>query len=189
MKTEEVLAENVRWNLNCFYTSLDDPELDRDLERWSDAAKAFSARRRGQLHHALSDAMSDYSELAALSGKFLTYLSLRANLDTGDDAVKAKSAAIEEEVNRVFADHVEWFSHELAALDDAAIETQAQTYPFLDRHLPWVREIRRAKKHFLSEEVEAALMKRYASVGPNLWAEFRDEVEADLRFLWRGEQK
>ncbi|HCC21793.1 TPA: oligoendopeptidase F, partial [Candidatus Uhrbacteria bacterium] len=49
-------------------------------------------------------------------------------------------------------------------------------------HLPWLKKIRLFRDHLLSEPVEQALTKR-EPFGPSSWAQFYNEVEADLRVV------
>ena len=186
-KTELVHGESARWDLSCFYSGLDDPQLDDDLRCWVDDAKAFHADHKGRLAQTLPRAIRDFADLQMLVGKVMMYLSLRGTLNTGDAAVQAKMAEIENEVHLISADCLEFFEHELAEIDDAVIAAHAAKDQFVAKHLPWLELIRIFKKHLLLESIEAALTKR-SQFGKSSWSEFFSEFEADLRFPWEGKE-
>ena len=181
-------AEGIRWDLSFLYSGNDDPRLEADIALWCERAKAFYDAHKGNLATTLGRAIDDQAELAMLSNKIMVYLFLRQSADTGDAAVKAKIADAEKRTSAASADWLTFFDHELVALDDATIASLAEKDPIVKKHLPWIEHARVFKPHLLKEEVEAALTKR-SPFGSNAWAEFFDEVEADLRFPWKGEER
>ncbi len=186
-KTRKVPGEGIRWDLGCLYSGLDDPQLDLDIRQWVEHAKQFYAEHKDKLAETLPQAIRDYSRLVTLQTP-QWYLSLRQSLDTGDAAVKAKIAEFEKEISFVGAEYLEFFEHELVAIDDEVIRAQAAKDPLVAKHLPWLDYIRVFKTHLLPEPIEAALTKR-SPFDSDSWSEFFDEVQSDLRFAWEGEEK
>jgi oligoendopeptidase F len=120
-----------------------------------------------------------------LGNKLFGYLSRLGDLNLADQKVKAKMADAERRYNQAAGQYLEFFSLELAKLSQAAIDRQ-KTDPVVRKHLPMIASIRRDRPHMLSEPVESALTKR-SMYGAGSWAEFYEEIEADLRFAL-GEQ-
>lgn len=181
-------AEKVRWDLTPFYTGITDPQIDRDIELFARKAAAFHAAYRGNLAGSLGKAIADYADIVMLENKIGAYLFLAQSLDVADAAVKAKTAEAERIIHDARGEHLTFFEIELVALDEAALASAYASDQVAAKHRPWVEYVRVFKPHILSEPVESALTKR-ASFGAGAWGEFFDELEADLSFPFRGEEK
>ncbi len=173
-------AMNVRWNLSCFYSELDDPQIDADINQFEQLAAKFNADYCGRLNTKLAEALEEYARLDRLADKPLDYLFLRQSLTTGDQEIKKRLGETTERIMMAAGQHLTFFQLEVCALDWADIDRQAQESDFVRKHLPLINKMRLFKDHLLSEEVEQALAKR-SPFGPGSWAQFFDEVEADLR--------
>lgn len=181
-------AELVRWDLSILYTDIADPRLDSDLAALTSMAANFAARYRGHLGELLGEAMRDYSEIEMLSGKISSYLFLRESTDLTNAEIKAKHAAFQRELSAVRGEHLTFFELELVQLSDETLQKFYERDSFVSKHRPWIEHIRMFKRHFLSEPVESALVKR-SPFDSGSWADFYDEVEADLNFEFRGGSK
>jgi oligoendopeptidase F len=181
-------AELIRWDLSILYADISDPRLDADLTELTGMAKRFSASYKGRLAELLGAAVRDYSEIDMLSGKITSYLFLRESTDLTNAGIKAKHAAFQRELSAVRGEHLTFFELELVQLDDATLKKFYDSDSFVAKHRPWIEHIRTFKSHFLSEPVESALTKR-SPFDSSSWADFFDEVEADLNFEFRGGTK
>jgi oligoendopeptidase F len=181
-------AELIRWDLSILYADISDPRLDADLTELTGMAKRFSASYKGRLAELLGAAVRDYSEIDMLSGKITSYLFLRESTDLTNAGIKAKHAAFQRELSAVRGEHLTFFELELVQLDDATLKKFYDSDSFVAKHRPWIEHIRTFKRHFLSEPVESALTKR-SPFDSSSWADFFDEVEADLNFEFRGGTK
>jgi oligoendopeptidase F len=189
--TIEATDENigkVRWDLSDLYSDITDPRLDSDLTRLTAMAKLFSLTYKGNLEHLLDGAIRDYLEIEMLSGKISSYLFLRETTDLANAGIKAKHAAFQRELSAVRGEHLTFFELELVQLSDDTLIKFYERHPVVAKHRPWIEHIRTFKRHFLSEPVEAALTKR-SPFDSGAWADFFDEVEADLTFVFRGAPK
>jgi len=189
--TSEATDENigkVRWDLSDLYSEITDPGLDADLARLTAMAKLFSLTYKGNLEHLLDAAIRDYLDIEMLSGKISSYLFLRETTDLTNAAIKAKHAAFQRELSAVRGEHLTFFELELVQLSDETLKKFYELHPVVAKHRPWIEHIRTFKRHFLSEPVEAALTKR-SPFDSSAWADFFDEVEADLTFTFRGAPK
>lgn len=178
----------IRWDLSILYTDIADPSLDSDLKDLTELAKRFSQNYKGKLAERLGGAIRDYSEIEMLSGKISSYLFLRESTDLTNAGIKARHAAFQRELSAVRGEHLTFFELELVQLSDKTLETYYAGDLIVSKHRPWIEHIRTFKPHFLSEPVESALVKR-SPFDSSSWADFFDEVEADLNFEFRGATK
>ncbi len=179
-------ASSVRWDLSILYSDIADPQLDADLASLASMATHFSASYKGKLAERLHGAIRDFIEIEMLSGKLASYLFLRETTDLTNAAIKARHAAFQREMSAVRGEHLTFFELELVQLADETLQTFYAAHPVVAKHRPWIEHIRTFKPHFLIEPVEAALTKR-SPFDSSAWADFFDEVEADLNFAFRGE--
>ncbi len=181
-------ASDVRWDLSRFYRDISDPQIDADVTRYAELGAAFSAAYRGKLADSLGGALADYIELQQLENKLGGYLHLLQGLDTGNAAVKAKSADVERALTRAIGEYVTFFGIELVELDGVTLDRWYASDQLVAKYRPWIEHRRMFKQYLLSEPVEAALTKR-ASFGSDAWDGFFEELAADLRFTVGGEEK
>jgi oligoendopeptidase F len=188
MENTAVSANDIRWDLSILYTDIADPRLDADLQELTGMAKHFSAAYKGKLAEQLGAAIRDYSEIEMLSGKINSYLFLRESTDLSDAVIKAKHAAFQRELSDVQGEHLTFFELELVQLTDEILNKFYESDLVVSKHRPWIEHIRTFRRHFLSEAVESALVKR-SPFNSSAWADFFDEVEADLNFDFEGGTK
>jgi oligoendopeptidase F len=178
-------TDQIRWDLSILYTDIADPRLDSDLSDLTAMARHFSLTYKGRLSEVLGAAIRDYSEIEMLSGKITSYLFLRESTDLTDAAIKAKHAGFQRELSAIRGEHLTFFELELVQLSNDTLKTFYERDPVVSKHRPWIEHIRTFKRHFLTEPVESALMKR-SPFDSSSWSDFFDEVEADLNFEFRG---
>jgi oligoendopeptidase F len=181
-------TELIRWDLSVLYTDIADPRLDSDFSQLTAMAKHFSLTYKGKLAELLGASIRDYSEIEMLSGKITSYLFLRESTDLTNAEIKAKHAAFQRELSAIRGEHLTFFELELVQLSDETLKTFYERDPVVAKHRPWIEHIRTFKRHFLSEPVESALVKR-SPFDSSSWSDFFDEVEADLNFEFRGGTK
>ena len=186
--TTDETTSKVRWDLSILYGDISDPRLDSDLAALTAMAKHFSQSYKGKLEELLDGAIRDYIEIEMLSGKIASYLFLRETTNLTDAAIKAKHAAFQRELSAVRGEYLTFFELELVHLSDDTLQKFYERHAVVAKHRPWIEHIRTFKRHFLSEPVEAALTKR-SPFDSSSWADFFDEVEADLNFNFRGASK
>jgi oligoendopeptidase F len=181
-------TELIRWDLSVLYTDINDPRLDSDLGELKSMAKHFSQTYKGKLAELLGGAIRDYAEIEMLSGKINSYLFLRESTDLTNAEIKAKHAAFQRELSAISGEHLTFFELELVELTEETLKKFYESDSVVSKHRPWIEHIRTFKPHFLSEPVESALVKR-SPFNSSAWADFFDEVEADLNFEFRGGTK
>ena len=178
-------TDRYRWDLSCFYDGPEDPRLEADIQAIELALPSFRMSYKGQLKEKLGPAIADLAAITCLTHKVFAYLASVRDLDLNDARINSKMADLEKRVDIVWGEHLSFFDIEVVALDQADIDRQAAADATVAKHRPFLEGLRLYKDHLLSEEVEAALTKR-SSFGASSWSAFFDEVEADLRFEFRG---
>ncbi|ABK44670.1 peptidase M3A and M3B, thimet/oligopeptidase F [Magnetococcus marinus MC-1] len=173
-----------QWRLDNLYENLDDPQIEADLLDLEQRYAAFFRQFRGQLSSDLGAAVRANEALSERSGKLYLYLHLRMYADLNDEAVKKRLFEVKTRLDRTFGEHASFFTIEIAQMAEERFQARLQE-PDCAFFRPWLEQVRRNLPYMLSEEVEGALTKRSA-FGAESWAEFYDEVEADLRFDYQG---
>ncbi len=177
-----------RWDLSVFYPQgIEDPEIDRDIERFEERAKKFQKTYEGNLSRLLGEALVEYIEIQKISSRVGLFLFLAHSLDTGNERVKTVLEKAERKFSLVGGTYLTFFQLEIVNLSDGEISSQKK-HPAVMRHGAWLADVRRWKPHLLSQEVEAALAKR-TPFGSGSWDKYSEEVNADLIFNFRGEEK
>jgi oligoendopeptidase F len=179
-------ADQVRWNLTFLYKNIDDPRLEADMAELERLAKRFHDEYKGKLGTRLGAAIADYAELDMLSNQVFGYLARLGDLNLTDQKVKTKMADAQRRWSQAAGQYLTFFDLELAKLSQAAIDRQKTADPVVRKHMPMIRSARRDRPHMLTEPVEGALAKR-SMYGPGSWADFYEEIEADLRFTLQGQ--
>jgi oligoendopeptidase F len=179
---------DVRWDLSVMYVDLTDPQLDADVRELTERCQEFAKKYRGQLSKLLGAAITDYAKIEMLNGKIMSYVFLRESTNLTDEAIKAKRADLQRDLSDVRGENLTFFELEVVEIPQATLDKLIASDPVVTKHKPWLEHVRVFKPHFLSEAVESALTKR-SPFDSGTWADFYDEVEADLEFPFEGETK
>lgn len=174
-------AEDARWDLDDLYTGLDDPQIEADLDALVAMAKAFDDEFHGKLADKLGDALEAKAELSTLGTKLMAYLHLRRSTDATNPQIQQKLGQVFERWSVAEANHLNFFDHELVAIDDATYAKVLESDDQARRHRPLLDLERANREYLLEENVERALTLR-SPYGASEWSDFVGELEAELRF-------
>lgn len=188
METIVTGAENIRWVLDKIYTSIADPQIDKDIKLLIEMFEKFNVSYKGMLSEKLGHAVSMYADIHMLEDKIMFYLFLKQSTNVADSAVKAKIADTERILSNASAKYMTFFNIELVSLDDNILVNHYDKDIIAAKHRPWIEHLRIFKPHLLSEPVESALTKR-SPFGFSAWSEFFDELEADIEGEFHNEKK
>ncbi len=180
-------AEDVRWNLDDLYTGLDDPQIEADLDALVAGAKAFDEQFHGKLTTRLGDALRAKADLSNLGTKLMAYLHLRRSTDATNPQIQQKLGQVYERWSVAEANYLNFFDHELVAIDDATYATILESDDNARRHRPLLDLERANRQYLLEENVERALTLR-SPYGASEWSDYVNELEAELRFSF-GDRK
>ncbi|MDP2683720.1 MAG: M3 family metallopeptidase [bacterium] len=188
MSEKLIPGKDVRWDLSYLYAGPNDPQIDIDVNDWACKAVTFYCTYKGFVSQNLPQAIRDYIDLHVIINKVTWFLQLSQALDESDIAVQAKIAEVCKRVNIVSGSNLNFLGHEIGELDVGEIQSYAEADPFIAKYLPWIWQIRSYNVYHLSELSEE-IITRYGKFGLNAWTTFFNEVVADLRFPWCGEEK
>ncbi len=182
-------AEDVIWDLSVFYQSLDDPQIDADIQKLNQLMDAFQERWRGKLGQmSAADFVSAYADLEAiydLSGRLGSFAMLNFSTDTGNPDYTAYMARIQDldaELNqKIVFFYIEW-----NALDDAQAEAILAD-PQLENCRYYLEAERRNKPYYLSEAEEQIVIEKQVT-GSAAWTRFFTQLTSAFRFDWMGDE-
>jgi oligoendopeptidase F len=175
-----------RWELNerFGFSSPMDPAIDDYVKETAVQAKAFQEKYDGKLNDVpLKQVIADYEQIAIRRGKISSYLSLAYDTQLDNDELKKRKGALGQLQSQTYGDHLNWFSLDLAAMDDAALQTQYEKDPSLKDYQAYIDEERRFKPHNLAKDVERALTVRGAWTGTRMTVSFFDKELSLMRFV------
>ncbi|KAK1740384.1 M3 family oligoendopeptidase [Skeletonema marinoi] len=185
--TASVAAESTdlpRWDLSRFgFSSPFSDEIDLHLEETAKLAEAFKAKYEGKLGElSLLSAIQDYEEISKRKTLVSSYLHLSYDVSLDDDTLKKRKGALSQRQSEIYGDNLEWFSLDVAELDDAVLASQYENDPSLTKFKSFIDELRRQKPHNLSKDVERALTVRSPYVGNRPLVSFFDKELSLMRF-------
>ncbi len=182
-------AEDVIWDLSIFYDSLDDPQIEADIQKLHDMLDSFQRRWRGNLAQmSAADYVSAFEDLEAiydLSGRLGAYAFLNFSTDTGNPAFSAHVAKIQD-LDAELNQKIVFFYLEWNALDDqqaAAILSDPQ----LEKCRYYLEAERRNKPYYLTEAEEQIVIEKQVT-GSAAWTRFFTQLTSAFRFDWMGEE-
>src|SRR5690606_21474034 len=94
-------AENVVWDLSIFYSGVDDPNLERDLERTQTMAEEYAKTYRGRVAQLdaeeMVDAMVEQEKILDLAGRIGAFAFLNFATDTTNPQYGALVQRVQEQ--------------------------------------------------------------------------------------------
>jgi oligoendopeptidase F len=191
-KTEELGALPI-WDLSDLYSSIDSPEVTRDLEVGAAMSTSFEERYKGKLAALaegadggtkLADAIAEYERIEELLGRLGSFAGLVYAGDTSDP-VRAKFYGDLQDKLTTISTSLLFFGLELNRLDDALMEKALET-PALSVYRPWLEDLRLERPYQLEDRIER-LFHEKSVTGRSAWNRLFDETLAGLRFSVEGE--
>src|SRR4051812_29383851 len=155
------LGQLPEWNLADLYDGIDDPKVQRDLDRADSYSVAFEEDLKGKLaafaEHPdagakLAEAVIRYEQLDDLIGRIMSFAGLIHAGDTVDPARAKFYGDVQDRITGI-STHLLFFVLELNRIDDTKLEV-AMLDPKLDHYRPWLEDIRKDKPYQLEDRVE-----------------------------------
>ena len=188
------LGELPEWNLTDLYPSMDCRDVQDDLQRADDDARAFAKKYQGALEAlvggegggaALAEAIRQYEAMQEVLGRLISYAGLLYAGDTSDPACSKFYGDIQEKLTAITTQLL-FFELELNRLDDGMLDA-ATAAEGLAYYAPWLSDLRKERQHQLEDRVEQ-LFHEKAVTGSGAWNRLFDETMAALRFTVDGEE-
>ena len=182
-------AEEVIWDLSIFYDSLDDPQIEADIQKLNDMLDSFQQRWRGNLAQmSAADYVSAFEDLEAiydLSGRLGAYAFLNFSTDTGNPAYSAHVAKIQD-LDAELNQKIVFFYLEWNALDDEQANAILSD-PQLEKCRYYLEAERRNKPYYLTEVEEQIVIEKQVT-GSAAWTRFFTQLTSAFRFDWMGDE-
>ena len=182
-----------RWDLTDFYASLNDPQIQADLNRADTMTKAF-ASTYGEKFNAsgswtgkeLHQAIQGYEKIDELLGKLVSYGYLLFATNVNNPPVLQFFQMIQEQSTTI-SSHLIFFTLDLNKLEEAALKNAYGESSDLARYKPWIDNVRLFRPHQLSAELEKLLHEKSVT-GRNAWIRLFDETLASIKFTIDGQE-
>ncbi len=182
------------WNLADLYSSIDAPEVARDLSKMDADCIAFETDYKGKLAEFtaredggrwLAEAVRRYEAIDDLAGRLGSYAGLVHAGDSVDPAISKFFGDVSERLTAA-STHLLFFALELNRIDDDVIERAMQA-PELGHYRPWIEDLRKDKPYQLEDRVEQ-LFHEKAQSGYAAWNRLFDQTISALRFRVGGKE-
>lgn len=182
-------AENVVWDLSIFYRGVDDPNIQRDLDKVMQKADAFAAKYRGRVAsldpEEMVDAMTEMEEIQDLDGRIGTFAYLNFATDTSDPAIGALVGRIQEH-GAELSQKLMFFELEWKAAPDEVVRAMLAS-PTLGKYKHPLESELRYKPYTLSE-IEEQLLVEKSVTGSAAWNRFFTQLLGASRYEYDGKE-
>src|SRR5438105_5588420 len=191
-KAPKALGTLPEWNLADLYSSMDAPEIKRDLERGETECFEFEKAYKGRLAdiaaspdagRTLGEAVRRYETIEDVLGRLISYAGLLYAGNSTDPAIAKFYGDMQEHITAASL-HLLFFTLDLNRLDDAALD-KAMADPALGHYRPWIEDVRKDKPYQLEDRVEQ-LFHEKSVTGYSAFNRLFDETMVSLRFKVKG---
>ncbi len=156
MTNPKETAQNIRWDLNDLFSSINDPKIDQILSETLKKSAAFQTKYKTKvISLSTNELKKSYEELEALIAplyKVSQFVSLTLAIDTSNDAVKALEAKVDD-IQSEIQNLLLFFELELAKMPPKTFETHYNAPEFSAYKYSLKRSIETGK-HNLTEDEE-----------------------------------
>ena len=168
-----------RWDLSSRFgfSSAFDEKIDEYVKETGEMAVEFQKKIGSNLITMLLEAIVEFEVICTRRTTVSSFLSLSQDVDLNNDALKKRKAHISQIMAQDYADHLSWFTLDLAAIKE-------QDFQLLEvgKYTSWVNDVRKQRPHNLEKNVERALTLRGPYTGTRPLVSFLDKELSLLQF-------
>ncbi|MEM0900405.1 MAG: M3 family oligoendopeptidase [Pseudomonadota bacterium] len=173
------------WNLTDLFPSVDADETRAAIKDAVPLCASFEEKHKGKLGDALEAGVlgaviAEYEQIEDRLGRLISFASLVYAGNT-TEPTNAKFYGDVQQTLTAAGSHLLFFSLELNALDEAALEAGFDSDNILAKYRPWLSDLRKEKPHQLEPQVEKLFLEKSAT-GTAAFNRLFDETMAALRF-------
>lgn len=177
------------WDLSDLYNGINDPAVNRDLQRYKEMSEKFATDYKGKLASLnaseFADSLKVYEEISVIGdilGEF-AYLNMCTQMKNNE------AMAFYQNISEKLTDYAKptvFYTLEINQLpeDKLAGWMKDEKVAFY-KH--WLERVRRFKKHELSEEVEEVLLEK-SITSSSAWVRLYEEHSSRLKFIVDGKE-
>lgn len=182
-------AEDVIWDLSVFYSGLDDPKIQQDIDKLTQLVDDFQQRYKGKVAEMTAqDFVAAYQALEAIydiRGRLGSFASLNFSTDTGNVQYQGFMQKMSE-LGSQLSQKMVFFDLEWNQVDDAQAE-KILNDPVLEKYRYYMEADRRYKPYNLTEPEEQIVIEKSVT-GNGAWTRFFTQLTSAFTFDWDGEE-
>ena len=171
------------WNLNQFYGSIEDNQINKDFKNLINKSKNFQKKYRGKLgsltSNSLLRSLKEYEKIEEVILKIQSFAYLSYCTDQLLDKFKKFYQEVEEKLSNIEKNLI-FYGIELNNLSKKQLRCFDDT-----KYVNWIKNHRKFKKYQKSEDNEKLLMEK-SITSTSAWVKFFDQSMARLRFKFNG---
>jgi len=185
-KTSQNPAKGVKWDLSDLYSSINDPQIDKDKNKILELSENFTRKYKGNIKtksldsQQLMSAIKDYEKILTSLAKFLHYGFLLFATNTEDDKIKSLYQSSSEFETQV-ASELLWFELELQKIPSARYNSHLSN-PTLKHKYGYYLDRVRAFKPFTKSEKEELILNKKSQTSREAFARFFEEKTSMMTF-------
>jgi oligoendopeptidase F len=188
IKNIKNIGDLPRWDLTDLYSSPESKILSKDIEELQVNIKNFSNKYKGNIINKLSidelgsvlyGAVCQYEKISEKIGQIGSYATLYHVTDTSNSERSKFYGDIISKLTDLSNDLI-FFDLELNQLDDDIL-IKALDNIKLSKYRPWIENVRKYKKHQLSDQLERLLQEK-SITGSHAWNRLFDQTMAGFQF-------
>ena len=182
-------AENVVWDLSILYGDVDDPNLQRDLERTQSLAEEYAKTYRGRVAQLdpeeMVDALMEQEKIWDLAGRIGAFAFLTFATDTSNPQYGALVQKVQEQ-GATLQQTLLFFELEWKALEPEQTGKLLANPTVSAYHHALESELR--YKPYTLSEIEEQLLVEKSVTGRSAWSRFFTQLTSALRFDYEGQK-
>ena len=167
------------WNLNQFYESIEDNQINKDFKNLNSISKKFQNKYRGKLDslssESLLNSLKEYEKVEEVIQKIQSFAYLSYCTDQLEDKIKKFYQEVEEKLSNIEKNLI-FYGIELNNLPTKNLKCFDNT-----KYVNWIENHRKFKKYQKSEDNEKLLMEK-SITSSSAWVKFFDQSMARLKF-------
>ncbi len=171
------------WNLNQFYGSIEDNQINKDFKTLINKSKNFQKKYKGKLgsltSNSLLRSLKEYEKIEEVILKIQSFAYLSYCTDQLLDKFKKFYQEVEEKLSNIEKNLI-FYGIELNNLSKKQLGCFDDT-----KYVNWIKNHRKFKKYQKSEDNEKLLMEK-SITSTSAWVKFFDQSMARLRFKFNG---
>ena len=171
------------WNLNQFYESIEDNQINKDFKNLNSISKKFQNKYRGKLDslssESLLNSLKEYEKVEEVIQKIQSFAYLSYCTDQLEDKIKKFYQEVEEKLSNIEKNLI-FYGIELNNLPTKNLKCFDNT-----KYVNWIENHRKFKKYQKSEDNEKLLMEK-SITSSSAWVKFFDQSMARLKFKFNA---
>lgn len=169
------------WNLKDFYSSYEDPQIQKDIHLFKDFVSSFRKKYSEKIHNfseSFDLVISEFEDGCETSAKLECYAFLIYATNMNDTKIVQFYQKISEEMTEISGDLI-FFTNTINSYNKRDFD---KILSGTTKYKSWLINIRRFSEHQLNEEGERILLDKSMTANSS-WVRFFEEKINDLKFL------